>query len=409
MTAVSRNLVRATVMRSSIISLSLLLWCAGCADDRSRAERHVAERDAHVTEIARLHSQGPMLDQSTLVTMATHQWAAGLYDDAQRSFERALAISEDPRTRKKLAALLYQRGRYLQAAEMARVGRTSIDASESLWLHELLGLVDVSTANAAGARNAATPDGPDAAVINTIGMTLVSVPGATFNRGDASGDADQQPVRSISVSPYRIGAHEVTVGQFKMFLDETDYTPVARTNPAFAGARDTHPAYGIAWTDAVAFTIWLSAREQAAYRLPTEAEWEFAARGQQGRRDPWGDEAGRPQVDGNWGRTSLKDLRAIPPPTEPVGTFPRDRSPFGLFDVAGNVREWCLDDYDATYYAWSPERDPYGPAEPTGAKVLRGGAWNHPGPSRFAVTRSKASLNQSYTGYGFRVVRETVK
>ena len=398
---------RETVKLISIITLSLLLLCVGCSNDRSRTERHVAARNAHLAEIARLDSQGLALDQSTLVELATHQWAAGLYDDAQRSFERALETSEDPRTRRKLAGLLYERGRYLQSAAVARVDPVSIDASESVWLHELFQLLDVSSAHPAGASSTAPPDTPGASMVNTIGMTLVSIPGATFDRGEASGDADQQPVRPISVSPYRIGAHEVTIGQFKMFLEDTDYTRVARGNPTFAGVLDTHPAYGIAWTDAVAFTIWLSAREQAIYRLPTEAEWELAARGPQGYREPWGNDAGRPQVDGNWGRTSLKDFRATPPPTEPVGSFPRDRTPFGLFDIAGNVREWCLDDYDATYYAWSPERDPYGPAEPIGAMVLRGGAWNDPGPSGFAVKRSKAAQNQAYTGYGFRVVRET--
>lgn len=94
------------------------------------------------------------------------------------------------------------------------------------------------------------------------------------------------------------------------------------------------------------------------------------------------------------------------PPLRPVGSFPRDRSAFGAFDMAGNVREWCLDEYDASYYSWSPSRDPFGPIEQEGLKVLRGGSWNDPGPGGFALERSKAGQNQAYTGYGFRIVRE---
>lgn len=114
-------------------------------------------------------------------------------------------------------------------------------------------------------------------------------------------------------------------------------------------------------------------------------------------------------MSGNWGRIALDDFRRRPPPTSRVGSFPKDRSPFGLFDMAGNVEEWCMDSYSASYYAWSPERNPLGPVEgDDDGQVLRGGAWNtHPSRvSRFAMIRSHAASNQPYTGYGFRVVRE---
>jgi sulfatase modifying factor 1 len=236
-------------------------------------------------------------------------------------------------------------------------------------------------------------------------MSFVPVPGGRFSRGDASGPADERPVRDITLSPFEIGRYEVTVGQFKTFLKETGFRPQSSARIDFDGAPDTYPAFGIAWLDARAFTIWLSMREQRVYRLPTEAEWELSARGPHGNREPWGNDRGRPQVDGNWGRLDAIGASTKTPPLRDVGGFPRDRSFFGVFDMAGSLTEWCLDEYDSTYYAWAPDRDPYGPQD-AGLKVLRGGAWNHPDASGFAVRRGSAGANQPYTGFGFRVVRE---
>jgi formylglycine-generating enzyme required for sulfatase activity len=340
-------------------------------------------------------------DHGTLVRLAEQQWAAGQYDDAQRSFERGLQSSNDSATALQLAALLYQRGRYLEAAALAR--RFDATGAGRPWLEDLLRLVEVSrregSVGEAPAKSGARID----AMRNSVGMQLIFVTGGTFDRGSNSGDVDQRPVRPVTVSPFWISQHEVTIGQFKAFVKETGYKPA---NHAFESMPDTHPVFRVAWDDAQAFTVWLSACEQAVYRLPTEAEWEFAARGPHANREPWGNERGRPQVDGNWGRTSLDDLRRRTPPTQPIGSFTRDRSLFGVMDMAGNVQEWCLDEYDATYYAWSPARDPYGPVKSTGVKVLRGGAWNDPGPSGFALARSGAVSSRAYTGDGFRVVRE---
>ena len=199
----------------------------------------------------------------------------------------------------------------------------------------------------------------------------------------------------------------MTRGQFKRFLDETiGYDFMPHPSDTFAPEFSDYPVVGVSWDDARAFTMWLSGRENAAYRLPTEAEWELAARGTQGYREPWGNERGRAGVDANWDRTSFADLKSRVPPVSRVGSFLRDRSPFGAFDMAGNLKEWCLDQYDATYYSWSPTVSPFGPVEEIGGKVLRGGSWNHPGPGDFAIQRSHAGRNQRYTGYGFRVVRE---
>ena len=389
-----------------LTTLALLVWITGCGDNQAQATEKVRERDAQLVEIARLQARLEQTpgDRATLVTLASRQWTVGRYDDAERSFERALQIADDAATKLDLVRLLYQRGHYLRAATLARLA--NLTNGDGTWLAGLLQLVDVSVRQGGVAGRTVEPDRRTGATVNSVGMNLLSITGGRFDRGDASGDDDQRPVRSIVLSPFMAGEHEVTVGQFALFVRETGYQRVLPTIQTSERLPDDHPVSGIAWVDAQAFTIWLSVREQAIYRLPTEAEWEFAARGPHGNRQPWGNESGQPQVHGNWGQTSRKDLQAATPPTRSVGSFPRDRSSFGLLDMAGNLQEWCIDEYDATYYAWSPERDPLGPVTETGLKVLRGGAWNHPGSTRFALVRSKANPSQAYTGYGFRVVRE---
>jgi formylglycine-generating enzyme required for sulfatase activity len=425
-----------------ICALLLLMCVTACTEGRSSVARQVANHEAELAEVGRLQAlarQRPG-DRGTLEKLAMQQWAVGQYDEAERSFKQALDISRDRATALNLAGLLYRRGRFVEAADVARrfglvddalADNRGVDV-DLQWLVEFLTLSDVSSRHGAAAGDVAEQDsrardssrvqGSPAqedsrvraevrssmlnATLNSIGMNLLPVPGSRFDRGCNACDDDSRPVRSIAVPPLLFGQYEVTVGQYKQFMRETGHGRQVEGD-GFDGAQDDHPAFGIAWHDAWAFTVWLSARERAVYRLPTEAEWEFAARGGVGNREPWGNEPGNARVDGNWGRTTPDDLRRRPPPTSRVGSFPRDRSAFGLFDMAGNVREWCLDDYDASYYALAPERNPHGPVTDTGVKVLRGGSWNHPpGGSGFAVRRWRAAANKGYTGYGFRVVRE---
>ena len=147
------------------------------------------------------------------------------------------------------------------------------------------------------------------------------------------------------------------MGQYAEFLRRSGYASddddsVWLRDPT----RHAHPATGISWRDARAFTIWLSAATGEVFRLPTEAEWEWASRGATGRLHPWGPVRGDPQEYGNWGRTSRADLREGVPQMSPVGSVAADCSPFGIADMGGNAAEWCLDAYDATYYEWAPGR-----------------------------------------------------
>jgi len=269
---------------------------------------------------------------------------------------------------------------------------------------------------------------PTASVVttNSIGMQLVLVPAGTFLMGSTEPAeeiarafaaynckpeefADEFPRHQVRITrPFFLGKFEVTVGQFRKFVEDTGYktepeadgtggwgfNAATRTcegrrphftwrNPGFPQT-DNHPVLNVTWNDAVAFCKWLGAGEGKSCRLPTEAEWEYAARAGTSTRYNHGDDPVRllerakvTDDRGLKGHPAVQNLR-IPedvanPFTVPVGGFPANA--FGLHDMHGNVWEWCGDWYGADYYAKSPVDDPQGPA--TGdRRIRRGGAWN---------------------------------
>jgi formylglycine-generating enzyme required for sulfatase activity len=154
----------------------------------------------------------------------------------------------------------------------------------------------------------------------------------------------------------------------------------------------------VSWLDAVAYCAWLSSMTGSPYRLPTEAEWERAARGgAEGMLFPWGDDppTSRRDYSTRWKTGS-----------EPVGqSQPND---FGLFDMCENVHEWCSDWYGPDYYAISPERNPQGPEEGV-RKASRGGSWRHQIKISRCSARSSIPPEFKYADYGFRVVRDEVR
>jgi len=242
---------------------------------------------------------------------------------------------------------------------------------------------------------------PPAPVRNSIGMLLVLVPAGEYVIGDNQGQSDEKPAHKVRLDAYYIGLHEVTNAQFEQYNprhERTEFSP-----------GPSHPVVNVTWQDAVNFCAWLSRREKAVYRLPTEAEWEAAARGPDARPFPWGTE---PADEGgffraNWGQgkdqTSwARDGFAF---AAPVGSFPRGASPFGVLDMAGNVWEWCLDWYDPGYYARGPAENPRGPAR--GAeRVIRGGSWYHDLELARSANRHKLAPDQAQPSVGFRVVKE---
>jgi formylglycine-generating enzyme required for sulfatase activity len=235
-------------------------------------------------------------------------------------------------------------------------------------------------------------------------IVMVYIPHGEFSMGSNDYD-DEKPPHNVFLDGYWMGKTEVTVGQFKIFINETGYVTEAEKsggayvriegswkekkdanwkNPYFS-QEDKHPVVCVSWNDANAYCDWLSKKTGLKFKLTTEAQWEKAARGEDGRKYPWGNSP--PSSDKanfadkqawlkekfDWADKDIDDGYAY---TSPVGTYPQGASPYDLLDMAGNVWEWCNDWYDDDYYKTSPDKNPVGPKNGTD-RVLRGGGWNN--------------------------------
>ena len=236
----------------------------------------------------------------------------------------------------------------------------------------------------------------------TDGAKMILIPAGNFEMGDhLDGLKVALPVHTVELDAFYMDIYEVTMGQYKKFIKQKGVAflpPFAKE----ASPTDKHPVVGIKWEDAVAYAEW------AGKRLPTEAEWEYAARGGLvGKRFPWGDEglednAAMPReyanFEGKGGKDKWKTTAA------PVGSF--SANGYGLYDMAGNVFEWVVDWYDPKYYNQSPKRSPKGPKQGQ-TRVLRGGSWNS-GSSylRVADRDHPPPINRKNTFVGFRCVAD---
>jgi len=248
---------------------------------------------------------------------------------------------------------------------------------------------DPSTPQTAPAANPQTPlptpetplvrpkvlaDGPPAAAnlgdvwtSPTDSKEMVYVPAGEFLMGtpekDGNAYSDEKPQRRVYLDAFWIDKTEVTVAQYRRFCQATGrQMPEA---PSW-GWQDDHPIVNVTWDDATAYAAW------AGKRLPTEAEWEKAARGTDGRQYPWGNE---------WD-TGRYANRVNSDSIQPVGSYPSGASPYGVLDMAGSVDEWCADWFDGSYYRSAPARSPTGPPS-GGYRVLRGGSWDNDLPTYF--------------------------
>ena len=238
---------------------------------------------------------------------------------------------------------------------------------------------------------------------NSLGGMMIFVPSAEFTMGTDAEDAspNERPTAHVTVSRFYISRYLITNAEYEQF-------DRAHAVKRASGAGDKHPAVYVSSLDAIKFCNWLSTRERRKYRLPTEAEWEYAAKGSDGRKFPWGNQDGRGDLanfaDKNtvfaWSDHEI-DCGYIE--SSPVGAFPLGASPFGVEDMAGNVWEWCFDYYEP--YRPGPKINPRGPT--AGAKrVHRGGSWKSRFSSLRTTVRGSNVPSFSCNDLGFRIVCE---
>lgn len=197
------------------------------------------------------------------------------------------------------------------------------------------------------------------------GIVMVHIPAGKFSMGALTMASPMGNVHRVHLDGYWIGKHEVTMAQYKTFVSKTGYKPLPEFALKFSPG-ENYPAIGVSWEDATAYCKWLSGKLGVNVKLPTEAQWEKAARGTEKRQYPWGeDEPDKTRANfGNHVGT-----------TSAVGSYPEGISPYGLLDMAGNVFEWCRDWYDSRYYLTPPDENPTGPGSGIN-RVLRGGSWS---------------------------------
>jgi serine/threonine-protein kinase len=239
--------------------------------------------------------------------------------------------------------------------------------------------------------------------VNALGLQMLLVTTGVFSMGSNAPDAqpNEQPVTPTSISRLFFSRFPITNAQYERF----DPSHAAKRAP---WADASHPVVYVSAVEAERFCAWLSKAEGRRYRLPTEAEWEYAARGSENRIYPWGEHLNAgwyanfadarsnfvwrdPRLDDGWAQSS------------PVGTFPKGASPFGLEDMAGNVFEWCLDGFGS--YKGKEMINPRGPRDEA-KRVYRGGSWKSRAASLRASSRNFNQSDYSSNDVGFRIVCE---
>ena len=220
---------------------------------------------------------------------------------------------------------------------------------------------------------------------------LVRIPEGWFMMGSEVGQDNERPVHRIWIDAFLLGASQVTNEEYARFLSATGQPPP----PLWTDANFNHPqqpVVAVSWFEATNYCEWLRQQTGRPYRLPSEAEWERAARGGvEGKLFPWGNEPPQslPDYDRRWKNGP-----------EPVAYYAPNG--FGLYDICDNVHEWCSDWYQADYYAISPERNPRGPETGT-RRASRGGSWRHHIKVSRCAARSSIPPDFHYADYGFRV------
>ena len=230
-----------------------------------------------------------------------------------------------------------------------------------------------------------------------IEPVMVRIPEGWFRMGSETGRDDEKPVHRVWVDAFELAAYQVTNAEYGCFLAATNYPQP----PCWMDANFNHlkmPVVAVSWYEAAAYCAWLSRATGKLYRLPSEAEWERAARGgAEGLPYPWGE--GLPEMLPDYAERWSSG-------PEPVGLYAAN--PYGLYNMGDNVHEWCADCYDAGYYSHSPERNPQGPVDGP-RHASRGGSWRHHIKVTRTAARSSIPPEFQYADYGFRIARSLTR
>ncbi|MDH4187824.1 MAG: SUMF1/EgtB/PvdO family nonheme iron enzyme, partial [Nitrospira sp.] len=260
---------------------------------------------------------------------------------------------------------------------------------------KLPGKVHAISPVVAAPKPASQPQLP-AEIVGKDGGPMVLVPVGEFIMGSDKGDDDEQPIHRVFLDSFYIDKFEVTNGRFAKFveviLSEPPWGFSDKETPVVYSDR---PVRWVNWMEAMGYCLW------AGKRLPTEAEWEKAARGTDGRIYPWGND---PPTTAHavYGLKEGADMVA------PIGNRDKGKSPYGAHDLAGNLYEWVIDWYDDQFYSINPSINPRGPAEGT-AKVQRGGSYIN-SPYRLRSTfRTKGDPTEHDPNVGFRCAQDIPK
>ena len=240
---------------------------------------------------------------------------------------------------------------------------------------------------------------------------MIVIPAGKFMMGSDDGD-DTSPKHQVYLDTFEIAKYPVTNSQYKEFLDANPNYKIpdeweARTYPL---GKANHPVVNISRADVLVYIKWLNEKEGTTYRLPTEAEWEKAARGTTGREYPWGDEFDPQKCNTREARKiglasntiGADQLRKID--TTPIGIYADGKSTYGVMDMSGNVWEWCADWYAAEYYANAEERNPTGPKSGE-VCVVRGGSWRNDYDHARCVSRHWNGPDYWFDHVGARLCR----
>ena len=236
--------------------------------------------------------------------------------------------------------------------------------------------------------------------IETLDYPLIHIRAGEFTMGTIPTGMrktdPEEPQRSVQLDAYAIGTYQVTNAQYTRFVEATGHPHPLFWAEEHLNAPDC-PVVGVSWNDATHFLEWLGSLENAEYRLPTEAEWEKAARGTDAREYPWGD-----IWDASKANTSESGNKQL----IPIGSYPLGVSPYGCYDMAGNAYDWCSDWFHMETYKYSPAENPLGASEGR-RKVIRGGSWIARGEfAARCANRAAYEPIQAIHSVGFRIAMD---